>query len=57
MWRLAFFLIVVALGVCLVGWLLTGKAAYKRWAIRLGKLSAAALLLLFGLLVLERLAG
>ena len=57
MWRLAFFLIVVALGFCLVAWLLTGKAVYKRWAIRLGKLGAAALVLLFGLLVLERLAG
>ncbi|HWV18041.1 MAG TPA: hypothetical protein VNZ68_05640 [Rhodocyclaceae bacterium] len=57
MWRLAFFLIIVALGFCLVAWLLTGKAAYKRWAIRLGKLGAAALVLLFGLLVLERLAG
>lgn len=57
MWRLAFFLIVAALGFCLVSWLLTGKAVYKRWALRLGKLGAAALLLLFGLLVLERLAG
>lgn len=57
MWRLAFFLIVLALGFCIVAWLLSGKATYKRWAIRLGKLSGAALIVLFGLLVLERLAG
>lgn len=57
MWRLAFFLIVLALGFCVAAWLLTGKHVYKRWAIRLGKLSGAALVLLFGLLVLERLAG
>ena len=57
MWRLAFFLIVLTLGFCVVAWLLTGKAVYRRWAIRLGKLSAVALALLFGLLILERLAG
>lgn len=57
MWRLAFFLIVLALGFCIVAWLLSGKPIYKRWALRLGKLSGAALIVLFGLLVLERLAG
>jgi hypothetical protein len=57
MWRLAFFLIVLALGFCIVAWLLSGKTVYKRWAIRLGMLSGAALIVLFGLLALERLAG
>lgn len=57
MWRLAFFLIVLALGFCIVAWLLSGKTVYKRWAIRLGMLSGAALIVLFGLLALERLVG
>lgn len=57
MWRLAALLIVAALAVCLVAWLLTGKAAYKRWAIRLGQLGLAAVLLLFGLLIFDRLVG
>lgn len=57
MWRLAFFLMVLALGFCVVAWLLTGKTVYRRWAIGLGKLGAAALVLLFGLLILERLTG
>lgn len=57
MWRLAFLLIVVAIAVSMAAWLLTGKAVYKRWAIRLGKLGLVAILLLFGLLILERLAG
>lgn len=57
MWRLALLLIVVAIAICVVAWLLTGKAAYKRWAIRLGKLGLVGVFLLFGLLILERLAG
>lgn len=57
MWRLAALLIVAALAVCLVAWLLTGKAVYKRWAIRLGQLGLAAVLLLFGLLIFDRLVG
>ena len=57
MWRLAFLLIVIAVAVSTVAWMLTGRAVYKRWAIRLGKLSLVAILLIFGLLILERLAG
>lgn len=57
MWRLALLLIVAAIAACVVAWLLTGKAGYKRWAIRLGKLGLLALFLVFGLLILERLAN
>lgn len=57
MWRLALLLIVVAIAVFTAAWLLTGKAVYKRWAVRLGKLGLLAVFLLFGLLIIERLAG
>lgn len=57
MWRLAFLLIVAAIAVSTAAWLLTGKAVYKRWAIRLGKLGLLTILLIFGLLILERLTG
>jgi hypothetical protein len=57
MWRLAILLIVVAIAACVVAWLITGKTIYRRWVIRLGKLGLLALLLLFGLLILDRLIG
>ena len=57
MWRLAFLLLVIAVAISTAAWLLTGRAVYKRWAIRLGKFGLVAILLLFGLLILERLAG
>lgn len=57
MWRLAFLLLVIAIAAALVAWLLTGRAVYKRWAIRLGKSGLVATLLVFGLLILERLSS
>lgn len=57
MWRLALLLIVAAIAACVVAWLITGKVGYKRWAIRLGKFGLLALFLVFGLLILERLAN
>ena len=57
MWRLTLLLIAAAIAACVVAWLITGKAGYKRWAIRLGKLGLLALFLVFGLLILERLAN
>ncbi len=57
MWRLLLLLIAVAVATSVVAWLVTGKAAYKRWAIRLGKLGLAGVLVIFALLILERLAG
>jgi hypothetical protein len=57
MWRLAAILVVVAIAGCVLAWLLSGKETYRRWAIRLGKFGLAAILLFFGLLMVERLAG
>ena len=57
MWRLAFLIVIAAIAACVVAWLITGKASYKRWAIRLGKFGLLALFLVFGLLILERLAN
>ena len=57
MWRLALLLIVVVVAACVFAWLVTGKAVYKRWAIRLGKLGLLGVLLIFALLIVERLAG
>jgi hypothetical protein len=57
MWRLALLLLVIATAGCVLAWLVTGKQHYKRWAIRSGQLGLAAVLLLFGLLIIDRLAG
>jgi hypothetical protein len=57
MWRLTFLLLVGATLGCIVAWLLTGERGYRRWAIRCGQFGLAATLLIFALLVLERLAG
>jgi hypothetical protein len=57
MWRLAFLLLIIAIAAAMVAWLLTGKAVYKRWAIRLGKFGLVAILLVFGLLIVERLSS
>lgn len=57
MWRLAFLLLIIAIAAALAAWLLTGRAVYKRWAIRLGKFGLVATLLVFGLLIFERLSS
>jgi hypothetical protein len=57
MWRLAFLLLIIAIAAAMAAWLLTGKAVYKRWAIRLGKFGLVATLLVFGLLIVERLSS
>ena len=57
MWRLAALLLVVVLAACVLAWLVTGKAKYRVWAVRLGKFGLAAALIFFGLLIVERLAG
>lgn len=57
MWRLAGLLLIVAIAGCVLAWVISGKAKYRIWAIRLGKLGLAALLVFFGILLLERLAG
>ena len=57
MWRLALLLIVIAVAGCVLAWLVTGKQHYKKWALRLGKLGLAAVFLLFGPLIIERLTG
>lgn len=57
MWRLAFLLLIIAIAATMAAWLLTGKAVYKRWAIRLGKFGLVATLLVFGLLIVERLSS
>ena len=56
MWRLAALLLIVATVACLFAWLLTGKEAYRRWAVRLGVLTLIGLALLFGLLIIGRLS-
>jgi len=56
MWRLVVLLIFGATLGCAVAWLLTGKKGYRRWAVRCGKFGLAAVLLVFGLLIIERLA-
>jgi hypothetical protein len=57
MWRLAGLLLIVAIAACVLAWAISGKSKYRIWAIRLGKLGLAALLVFFGILVLERLVG
>lgn len=57
MWRLFLLLIVLAIAVSMAAWLLTGKIVYKRLAVRLGKFGLLSILLIFGLLILERLVG
>ena len=57
MWRLAFLVLVGATLGCIVAWLLTGERGYRRWAVRFGQIGLAATLLIFALLVLERLTG
>ncbi len=57
MWRLAFLLLIIAIAAAMGAWLLTGKAVYKRWAIRLGKFGLLAVFLVFGLLIMERLSS
>lgn len=54
--RLAIILIVVVLAGCLLAWLMTGQQRYRQLALRLGKWAAAAILLFFTLLTLERLS-
>lgn len=55
MWRLIGLLLIVAIAGCVLAWVISGKAKYRVWAIRLGKLGLAALLVFFGILILERL--
>jgi hypothetical protein len=57
MWRLALLLLVIATAACVLAWLVSGKPRYKLWALRLGWLGLAAVLLFFGLLMIERLFG
>lgn len=57
MWRLALLLLVGVTLACVLAWLITGRQHYRRWAIRFGKFGLAAILLVFGLLILERLVG
>ena len=57
MWRLVFLLIFGATLGCIVAWLITGKQGYRRWAIRSGQFGLATTLLIFALLILERLTG
>lgn len=54
--RLAVILIVIVLAACLLAWLVTGQQRYRLLALRLGKWAAAAILLFFALLILERLS-
>jgi membrane protein YdbS with pleckstrin-like domain len=57
MWRLIALLILLAIIACVLAWLVTGKVRYRRWALNLGKLGLATVLLFFGLLMIERLAS
>lgn len=53
--RLLFLLTLLALAVCGGGYLLTGDRRYLGWAKRVALFAAAAALIFFGVLALERL--
>lgn len=52
--RLLVLLSVVALAVCVAGYLLSGERRYLDWAWRIAKLTGAAALIFFAILILER---
>ena len=53
--RLLAILAVLAMVACLAAWLFTGNRKYFRFGLRLLKAALAVVLLVFGLMVLERL--